>query len=159
MNSTKAAPDAASKGTPTPSYERPVASKEINLTPSPTCFERKKLDSLPLRAPSCLDLNEHAEIPERGAKETVMRGNDQGHSTFLPRTADASEHITTWIQCKVFVCVICCAFYCGGFLFYLALLFVYQYCIGCVLSRGCSLTLSVVRLLLPVTFCLPCLSA
>jgi hypothetical protein len=102
MNSTKAVPDADSKNTPTPSYERPVASKEINLPNSPTCFERQKLASLPLRAPSCLDLNEHAEIPERGAKETVMRGNDQGRSTFLqPRTADASEHITKWIQCKV----------------------------------------------------------
>jgi hypothetical protein len=122
MNSTKAVPDAANKGTPTPSYERPVASKEINLTPSPTCFERKKLDSLPLRAPSCLDLNEDAEIPEVGAKVTVMGGNDQGHSTFLqPRTADASEHITKWMQYKVSV-VICCILYCGGYLFYLVLL-------------------------------------
>ena len=124
MNSTKAVLDAASKGTPTPSYERPVASKEINLTPSPTCFERKKLDSLPLRAPSCLDLNQHAEIPVVGAKETVMGGNDLGHPTFLqPPTADASEHITKWMQCKVSV-VICCILYRGGFLFYLELLYV-----------------------------------
>ncbi len=104
MNSTKAVPDVDSKNTPTPSYKRPVASKEINLPTFPTCFERQKLASLPLRAPNCLNLNEHAEIPERGAKETVMRGNDQGRSTFLqPRTADASEHITKWIQCKVSV--------------------------------------------------------
>ena len=117
MTSTKEVPDAANKGTPTPSYERPVASKEINLTPSPTCFERKKLDSLPLRAPSCLDLNEEA-------KETVMGGNDQGHSTFLQsRTADASEHISKWMQCKVSV-VMCCILYCDGYLFYVVLLYV-----------------------------------
>jgi hypothetical protein len=63
-------------------------------------------------------LNEYEEIPGRRANETVMGGNDQGQSFFLqPRTFDASENITKWMQCKVSV-VICCS----GYLFDLAAL-------------------------------------